>query len=293
MLLGFEEYETQAQRLASSLGWPYAQVAVHHFPDGECKVVLPEALPEHVLFCRSLDRPNDKLIELLLAATTARQLGAKRLTLVAPYLCYMRQDTAFAAGEAVSQTIIGRFLAELFDDVLTVDPHLHRTHKLADAVPARHAVALSATVVMREFLRAYPDVILLGPDSESEQWVRSIAEGSKKGGKLTYGVASKQRLGDREIRITLPELDLNNKTVVLVDDVISSGETIAIAAQSCLQRKAKRVDVLVTHPLFAQGAIERLQQVGVGDIWSTDSIPHSSNCITLDKLLAEAVQSII
>jgi ribose-phosphate pyrophosphokinase len=201
----------------------------------------------------------------------------------------MRQDTAFTPGEAVSQTIVGRFLADLFDDVITVDPHLHRTHDFAAAVPSTHAVSLSANMVMREFLHTHADAVLLGPDSESVQWVQTIAEGAG----LDYGVANKQRLGDREIRIDLPDINLSEKSVVLVDDVISSGETIAIAAQRCLEQKARRVDVLVTHPLFAQGAIERLQQVGVGEIWSTDSIPHASNCIDLAELLAEAVRKIV
>lgn len=288
MLLGFEEYELQAQRLAEALGRSYARVTIHRFPDGEVKVTLPETLPKHVVFCRSLDRPNSKLIELLLAVSTARQLGAQRLTLVAPYLCYMRQDTAFVSGEAVSQTIIGRFLADLFDDVITVDPHLHRTHHFADAVPSAHAVALSANKVMSDFLRSRSNAILLGPDAESIQWVKVIAEA----GGLTYGVADKQRLGDREIQINLPDLDLADKAVVLVDDVISSGETIAIAAQRCFEAGAKSVDVLVTHPLFAQDAVERLREVGVGEVWSTDSIRHSSNRIALAYLLAEAVKKL-
>jgi ribose-phosphate pyrophosphokinase len=288
MLLGFDEYEAQAQRLATALDQSYARVAVHRFPDGESKVTLPAELPEHVVICRSLDRPNEKLIELLLTATTARRLGASRLTLVAPYLCYMRQDTAFNAGEAISQSIIGRFLADLFDDVITVDPHLHRTHHLKDAIPASHAVALSAAPAMSEFLLTHPDTLLLGPDAESEQWVRSIAEHSR----LDYAVASKYRLGDCEVRIELPEVEMRQKSIVIIDDVISSGETIAMAAQQCLTRDAKRVDVLVTHPLFATGAIERLQQAGVGEIWSSDSIPHPSNCIPLAELLAEAVRAI-
>lgn len=288
MLLGFEQYEAQAQRLATALELPYARVAVHRFPDGECKVTLPTELPEHVVFCRSLDRPNEKLIELLLAASTARRLGASRLTLVAPYLCYMRQDTAFNAGEAISQPIIGRFLADLFDDVITVDPHLHRTHYLKDAIPASHAVALSAAPAMSAFLRAHPDILLLGPDAESEQWVSSIAEHSG----LDFAVASKYRLGDCKVRIDLPDKDIGQKAIVIIDDVISSGETIAMAAQQCLAGGAKRVDVLVTHPLFAPGAIERLQQAGVGAIWSSDSIPHPSNSIPLADMLAKAVQAI-
>jgi ribose-phosphate pyrophosphokinase len=200
----------------------------------------------------------------------------------------MRQDAAFSAGEAISQAIVGRFLADLFDDVITVDPHLHRTHHLKDAVPAGHAVALSAAPAMSEFLRARPDTLLLGPDVESEQWVSSIAECSG----LDHALATKHRLGDCEVRIDLPDLDMTQKSIVVIDDVISSGETIAMAAQQCLARDARRVDVLVTHPLFAPGAIERLQQAGVGEIWSSDSIPHPSNCIPLAELLAKAVRDV-
>ena len=126
MLLGFSDYESQGRRLADALGMPFALVAIHRFPDGESKVTLPSPLPERVVLCRSLDAPNDKLIELMLCAETARAMGAKRVALVAPYLCYMRQDIAFHPGEAVSQKIVGKFLAGLFDAVITVDPHLHR-----------------------------------------------------------------------------------------------------------------------------------------------------------------------
>ncbi len=113
----------------------WSKYALHHFPDGESLIRLPPSLPEHVIVCRSLNQPNDKLIELLLCATTARELGAKRLTLVAPYLSYMRQDIANQPGEAVSQRIVGKLLAELFDDVLTVDPHLHRISSLDPGDP--------------------------------------------------------------------------------------------------------------------------------------------------------------
>lgn len=288
MLLGFKEYEEQARNLASFLDLSFAQVNVHYFPDDECKITVPPELPGHVIFCRSLDHPNSKLVELLLAAKTARELGAKKLTLVAPYMCYMRQDKAFHPGESTSQEIIGQLLAELFDHVLTVDPHLHRTHDFKEAVPAKQAIALSATSLMREFLAGKANAILLGPDSESEQWVRSIAEGSG----ITTCVASKQRLGDREIKISLPEIDMTGKSVIVIDDVISSGETIAIAAQQCFEKGARQVNVLVVHPLFAAGAVDRLKQAGVENIWSTDSISHPSNCIPLVELLGGAVRLI-
>ncbi len=90
MLLGFDEYKEQAEALAEALGMPCRIVGKHRFPDGENKITLPSSLPEHVILCRSLDHPNEKLLELLLAAETARELGARVVTLVAPYLCYMR-----------------------------------------------------------------------------------------------------------------------------------------------------------------------------------------------------------
>src|SRR5690606_12123678 len=109
----------------------------HRFPDGELRLRLPATLPAAVVLFRGLHQPNEKLVELLLTARTARGAGARHLTLVAPYLAYMRQDMAFAPGEAVSQRIVGDFLAQLFDAVITVDPHLHRVARLDEAVPVR------------------------------------------------------------------------------------------------------------------------------------------------------------
>lgn len=286
MLLCFEDYMAQTRKFAAALGKPCELVGVHRFPDGESRVTLPAQLGKRLVFCRSLDRPNDKLVELLLAATAARRLGADHLTLVAPYLCYMRQDIAFHSGEAVSQAIIGRFLADLFDTVVTVDPHLHRTRDLSDAVPANQALALSAAPLMGAFLRSHvDDCFLLGPDAESAQWVQAVAAA----GGCAFAVCSKTRTGDREVRISLPPIDLRRRKVVLLDDVASTGHTLAAAARQCLARGATRVDALVTHALFVEDAVDYLRHAGVGEIWSTDSVAHASNVIPLAELLAGVV----
>ncbi len=111
-------------RLAQAAGMTAQAIERHRFPDGELKLRLPVnaagRLPLRVVLLRSLHQPNEKLVELLLAARTARSLGAQQLTLVAPYLAYMRQDIAFHPGEAVSQQVVGGFLAGLFDAVITV-----------------------------------------------------------------------------------------------------------------------------------------------------------------------------
>lgn len=163
LVLGFPEYLPQAQRLAVALNVQLQEVYLHQFPDGESLLRLPVDLPEHIVICRSLNQPNDKLIELLLCAKTARQQGVKRITLVAPYLCYMRQDIANQTGEAVSQRIIGKMLADIFDDVITVDPHLHRISRLNQAIPIDNAMSLTATEEIAEFLQQkFTHAVLLG-----------------------------------------------------------------------------------------------------------------------------------
>ncbi len=287
MLVGFADYSYQAQALAAELNLPYAQVEVHRFPDGESKVTLPDSLPARLVICRSFDRPNNKLVELLLAVRTARELGASHLTLVAPYLCYMRQDIAFNPGEAVSQGIIGEFLASLLDAAITVDPHLHRIERIAQAVPLQQSVAVSAAPLIADFLTQQDNPVLLGPDRESLQWVSTIATLCG----FEHCVCSKERLGDRQVRIQLPDFDFRGRNVVLIDDVVSSGETLASATRSCLAAGAERVDAMVTHALFSAGAEKRILQSGIMKIWSTDSITHASNSISLAPLLAHSLRN--
>jgi ribose-phosphate pyrophosphokinase len=289
MILAFPDYLSQAQRLAARLDAPLAEAVLHHFPDGESLIRLPPSLPGHVIVCRSLNQPNDKLIELLLCAITARELGAKRLTLVAPYLCYMRQDIANRPGEAVSQRIVGKLLAELFDDVLTVDPHLHRISVLTQAIPIKNAISLSAADQIGFFLQQqFQHALLLGPDSESEQWVKAIATNIG----FDYAVAEKKRLGDKLVEMSLPDGDFSRQPVVIIDDMASTGRTLAKAAGLLHAAGCEDIYAVVTHALFCGDAYEHILESGVKTVWSTDSIDHASSCIQLDRLLAEAINAI-
>jgi ribose-phosphate pyrophosphokinase len=283
IIIGFDDYAGQCRGLATALGVPLEFAQVRRFPDGESLVSVPASLPEEAVLCRSLDRPDAKLVELMLAARAARDIGARHLTLVAPYLCYMRQDAAFHPGEAVSQRIVGRFLADLFDRVVTVDPHLHRTARLGAAVPARTAIALTAASAIGEFLRERAaDAFVLGPDSESEQWAAAVAVP----GRLEHAVCSKTRRGDRDVELRLPAVTLAGRRVVLVDDIASTGRTLAAAAAQCLDRGASGVDVFVTHAILGGDADAQLRLAGVGEVWSTDSVTHASNVLPLAGLIA-------
>lgn len=241
-----------------------------------------------MLLLRGLHQPNEKLAALMLAAPAARELGARQLTLIAPYLAYMRQDMAFAPGEAVSQRHLGRALADWFDAVVTIDPHLHRVATMDEVVPGRRGIAVTAAPAIGRFVAAHvPGALLLGPDEEAGQWV-SAAAGAVG---LAHGACRKQRLGDSDVQVTLPDADLRGRAVVLVDDVASTGRTLVEAARGALAAGAASVDVAVTHALFVGDALAAVRAAGVRQVWSTDSVPHPSNAIPVAPLLAAALRA--
>jgi ribose-phosphate pyrophosphokinase len=294
LLLYFEDEQAPALRLAEALDMAAACIERHRFPDDELRLRLPlqadQVLPSQLLLYRSLDRPNEKLVELLLVAGEARRLGCRRLLLVAPYLAYMRQDIAFHPGEVVSQQIIGPFLAGLFDGVITVDPHLHRISSLSQAIPKGTAISLSGAPMLAELIaKQIQRPLLLGPDAEAAQWIESAAAVHG----FEHGVCSKVRSGDKAVSIQLPALDFAGRAVVLLDDVASSGHTLARACEQLLAAGAASVDVAVTHALFAGDALEVIHAAGVGRVWSTDCIAHPSNAIAMAPLLAEAVRPLL
>lgn len=286
MLLYFEDARQGATHLAQVAQLPARMIERHRFPDGETKLRLPEALPARIVIFRTLNNPNDKLIELLLAAQTARTLGATHLTLVAPYLAYMRQDIAFRPGEAISQRIVGKYLADLFDAVITVDPHLHRVATLQEAVPLDQAVVLSGAPLLSDWIAAQRQrPLLIGPDEESAQWVGLAA--ARHG--FDHAVCRKVRHGDRDVEVALPDIALSGRQVVLLDDMASTGHSVARAAQLLLAAGAASVDVAVTHALFSGDALQAMQAAGIGEVWSTDCIEHPSNVVSMASALAIAL----
>lgn len=288
LILGFPESEQLAQNVADRVGLTYRQVILHRFPDGESYIRLPDDLPEHVIFFRSMSEANNKLIELLLAAKTARKNGVRRLSLMAPYLCYMRQDNLFNSGEALSQQIIGELLADNFDDLFTVDPHLHRTPTLSEAMPVKNTYTLTASTLISDFLKnTLPEPpLILGPDAESEQWARQIAAPEN----LDYAVALKTRFGDRDVNVDVPDIDIRGRIVVIIDDISSSGQTLIQAALKIKDNGAKHIYAAVTHALMDETTMLDLQNAGIESIWSSDTIAHSTNVIGIEPVLTDAIK---
>ena len=292
-LLYFDDEEAPALRLAQTAGLTAQAIERHRFPDGELKLRLPVddtgRLPPLAVLLRSLHQPNEKLVELLLAARTARSLGVKHLTLVAPYLAYMRQDIAFHPGEAVSQQVVGGFLAGLFDAVITVDPHLHRIDRLEQAIPVPQAVVLSGAEPLADLIaQRHPGALLVGPDGESAQW---IAQAAARHG-FDHAVCTKVRHGDRNVAIELPALNAQGRAVVLLDDMASTGHTLVQATRLLKAAGAASVDVAVTHALIDAASLDALHAAGVGQVWSTDCVAHPTNAVAMAPALAQALETL-
>ncbi len=273
-----------ARRLAAASGIRAVGLAVHRFPDGESLLRASWQGEREAIVVRSLHDPNTKLIEVLLAGDALRRAGARRITLVAPYLPYMRQDRVFAAGEPISQRVVGALLGNAFDRVLTVEAHLHRIDRLSEVVPGA-ARSLSAAPVLAAWLaRRGAGTLVVGPDAESGAWVRAVA---RRAG-LPCVIGDKQRHGDRRVRIQLPPLPAARRAV-LIDDIASSGATLAAAARALRRAGVGRIDAVAVHAIIAPGASARLRRAGVSRLLSCDTVPHPSNALSVAPLLAAAI----
>jgi ribose-phosphate pyrophosphokinase len=279
----------QARRLADRLSLSLHEIEVHRFPDTELRVTVGTAAATTIVFA-SLADPGDKLLALLFASEALRRGGARRLLLVCPYLCYMRQDTAFHEGEAVSQKVIGRLLAGSFDRVVTVDAHLHRTRNIRDVFPDIEADNLSAMPAIADALRAGtfdPATVVVGPDEESRTWVSDLAH--RLG--LAHAIARKVRRSDRSVEIAFSDPRLvKGRPALLVDDIVSTGGTLIACAKSLHAAGCRGIDAVVTHALFSPDMLRSFIEAGIRSVKSTDSVPHPTNAIALDGVLADALR---
>ncbi|OOG38573.1 MULTISPECIES: ribose-phosphate diphosphokinase [unclassified Rhodanobacter] len=282
--------EAFAELLSLHTGYQRRQLLLHHFPDSETLVRMAPPTPggDAVIVC-TLDRPDPKALPLMMAAATARELGAARVGLVAPYLAYMRQDKRFHPGEAISAKIFADWLGHTFDWLVTVDPHLHRYATLAEVYPnAAHVVHVASQLAV--WIDAHVTMpLIVGPDQESAQWVTAVSN-------LLCApsvVAHKERHGDRDVEILLPEMDKwRDHTPVLVDDIIASGETM-VQTLRCLHARTSLPPVCVAvHGVFAEGALEGLLAEGAGLVVTSNSVITDTTQIDISKPVAEAMVSL-
>ena len=281
--------------LFDSLCWALdaqaATLEIRSFPDGESYVrALDDCEGRVVTLACSLDRPNAKILPLLLAAETLRDLGAAQVGLAAPYLAYMRQDTRFKVGEGITSRYFADLLSRHFDWLATVDPHLHRFHAMDEIyrVPAR---VVHAAPTLAQWIRQHVEQpVLIGPDSESRQWVSEVAAGAG----APFLILDKQRSGDRDVRVSVPDLARHmDRVPVIIDDIVSTGRT-AIAAVSHLATLGAPPPLCAfVHAVFADDAEAMLKAAGASRVVSCNTIEHPSNAMDMLAPLAQACRDLM
>ena len=289
MICALPGNEAFAERLRSEVGGDRVEVEWRRFPDGESYIRFKQDVKgaDVTLVC-TLNDADSKALALLFAARTARELGASRIGLVAAYLGYMRQDRRFNPGEAITSVHFARLIADACDWLVTVDPHLHRRSSLAEiySIPSR---VVAAAPAMAQWIKAnVARPLVVGPDSESEQWVAEVAAACG----APHAVMSKTRLGDRRVEIEAPPMaQWKDRTPVLLDDIISSARTMALAARKIQEAGLEPPVCVGVHAVFSPDAMDALREAGAARVVTTNTIPHETNAIDVAPLVAGAIGS--
>ena len=287
--------DAHAAQLASRLGAPQLPAEVRRFPDGEIYVRLdgeqrPAIAGAEVILVGSLTGAGDRFLEVAFLAGAARDLGARRVGLVAPDLAYLRQDACFHPGEGVTATYYGRLLSSTVDWLVTVDPHLHRLDALAQVYAIPTTIAHAAAAIGAYVTAHVPAPLLVGPDAESLQWVGAVAAACG----APHLILAKTRRGDRDVSVALPAdagAAWAGRTPVLVDDIVSTGRTLIEATRALRAAGAPAPLCIAIHAVFADAALADLRAAGATGLVTCDTLAHPTNAITLGDAIAGAVQT--
>lgn len=257
------------------------KIIIHQFPDEETVIKIESnVLNRTVYFMASLDRPNNKLLLLLFAAETARSQGASKIVLLAPYLAYMRQDKVFEPGQGITSKYFAKLVSRYFDGLITIDPHLHRWHKLSAIYDIPTHVLHATNNIAHWIHDNIKKPILIGPDAESLQWVKEIAQKAN----APYLILEKNRKGDSNVEVSIPNIEQYRDSIpVLIDDIISTGMTMIDTIQHLQALKMPPPICIGVHAVFAGDAYQKLLASGVDKIITCNTIAHVSNGIDISN----------
>jgi ribose-phosphate pyrophosphokinase len=276
--------EDHARALGTRLGCPVAIPEVRQFPDGELYVRIDGKLGDDVVIVGNAN--SDNFLRVAFLAGTARDLGAVRVGLVAPYLAYMRQDSRFKPGEGVTAKYFARLVSSTVDWLVTVDPHLHRFDSLAGVYTIPTTIARAAPAIAQWIAAEVERPVLVGPDAESVQWVSAVAERCG----APFVILEKTRRGDRDVSISSPDGAWNGHTPVLIDDIVSTGQTMIEATRQLRAAGSAPPMCVAIHAVFADALKDALIAAGARGIVTCNTILHATNRICVAEQLAGAVR---
>ncbi len=278
-----------ARATACALGRDLERCTVERFPDGELAVALPDVRGADVYLIQGTPPPaHDHLAELLLLADAARRAGAARVTGVLPYVAYARQDRRGAEGEGVGGRVVADQLSAALDRVVAVDLHTAALEGFFSC-PVEHLAAVPLLAARVRPLAT--GCVVVAPD------LGAIGRARHYAGLLGLDVAAvrKRRLSGREVEALGVDGDVRGRDVLVVDDMISTGATVAAAVNALRGAGARRAAVVATHPLLVPPAEELLGSLDLDALVVSDSV-RTAACTTppldvvgLGPLLADAI----
>lgn len=283
-----------AWRVAKLLKAKYVDTDVKQFPDGETYVrFIDEVAKEDVIVVQSLGHhPNDYLVELFLMLDALRDLKAKRVIAVLPYFAYARQDERFKPGEAISLKTVSRLIeATGADYIFTIDSHRHRVVDQDDLtkVPLHDLTAMAELANYMNSKYELHNPAVIGPDAEAGAWAKTAADALS----VDSDALEKKRIDAETVEITPRRLDLKGRDVLIVDDIISTGNTIIKAIEVLKKNDAKDIYVACTHPLLVLNALVRIYQAGALDVVGTDTVLSSISQVSVAPVISKAIRKII
>ena len=278
-ILGGTSARTIAEDISKELQQPLIEVTYKRFPDDEFYVrILDDVKGEDVLIVQTT-YPDTKIVELLLMQDAVYEAGANEITVALPYFGYSRQDKKFENGEPISARAIAEHISLHADYVITVDPHKEHLLDFFN-VPA---YSCSAVVEIAKYRKEKDVDFVLAPDKGANKRAQQAAGiiGCE------YDYMEKTRIDGTTIKIKPKNLDAKNKNVAIIDDIISTGGTMAKSIRELKKQGAKKVSVACTHGLFVGGAKEKLLSAGCDEIISTDTIEDEFSKVKTAPCIAE------
>ena len=284
VLIAVPGSEDHARRLGARLELPVIIPEFRQFPDGELYVRIDGELRDDVAIVGNAS--SDNFLRVAFLAGTARDLGAARVGLVAPYLAYMRQDRRFKPGEGVTARYFARLVSSTVDWMVTVDPHLHRFESLTHVYTIPTTIARAAPAIAQWIAREVERPVLVGPDAESAQWVSAVAECCG----APFMILEKTRRGDRDVSVSAPDGAWNGHTPVVIDDIVSTGRTMIEATRQLRAAGSAAPMCVAIHAVFADALNDALIDAGARGIVTCNTIKHATNRICVADQLAAVVR---